>query len=62
MRDHSAEASGEKLCRASAGRFDARATRFGKPDGNGLLRRLLAVFALADMMHFFANKFALSAG
>src|SRR5207248_6497538 len=43
--------------------LDAGAARFGKPNGNSLLRRARSVLALADVMHLFANKFArLSAG
>src|SRR5438477_3954476 len=43
--------------------LDAGAARFGKPNGNSLLRRACSVLALADVMHLLANKFArLSAG
>jgi hypothetical protein len=31
---------------------------FGEADRNGLFSRPSAVFALADMVHFFPNKFS----
>jgi hypothetical protein len=33
-------------------------SRLGKADGDGLLRRTRAVFAFADVMEFFPDKFS----
>src|SRR5205085_5310325 len=38
--------------------LDAGAARFGKPNGNSLLRRARSVLALADVVHLLTNKFA----
>src|SRR5207302_8450595 len=38
--------------------LDAGAARFGKPNGDSLLRRARSVLALADVVHLLANKFA----
>ncbi|MDF3071387.1 MAG: hypothetical protein K0R38_6988 [Polyangiaceae bacterium] len=37
-------------------RVDARASRLGEADGDGLLGVAGAVFALANMMHLFADE------
>jgi hypothetical protein len=37
--------------------FHAGATRFRQPDGDRLLWRTRAVFALADVFYFFAHEF-----
>ena len=39
-------------------KFDAGATRFGEADSDGLFGAARAVFALADVIHLFANKFS----
>src|SRR5438270_2203273 len=36
--------------------LDSGAARFGKPNGNSLLRRARSVLALADVVHLLANK------
>src|SRR5438270_9495807 len=38
--------------------LDAGAARFGKPNGDSLLRRARSVLALSNVMHLLANKFA----
>jgi hypothetical protein len=38
--------------------FHAGASRFGQTDGDGLLGRSRAVFALANVLHFFPDKLA----
>lgn len=38
--------------------MDSRAASLGQADRDRLLRRSRAVFALADMIHFFAHEFS----
>lgn len=42
--------------------FHSSPARLGQTDGDGLLRRTRAVSAFADMMKFFAHKFARLSG
>src|SRR6202043_1123347 len=48
--------------RTCGGEFHSKAARFGKTDGNRLLRRRRAVLSFPYVMHLFANKLSCLGG